>query len=108
MRNNKIIKNNLDFIFESIEIIEERFKDIKTPDDFMLTPGGTTILDSIAMRLQTLGETIKSIDKHNPEILSKHNTVDWVEIIKMRDIISHHYLNIDHEEIFNTCKNDIP
>jgi len=108
MRNKKIIKNNLDYIFESIELIEERFKSIKEPDDFMLTPLGVTQLDSIAMRLQAIGETIKSIDKHNPEIISKYNNIDWVEIIKMRDLISHHYFHINHEEIFNTCKNDIP
>jgi len=107
MRNKIIIKNNLEAIIESINIIEERFKSIKEPDDFMLTPFGVTQLDSIAMRLQAIGETIKTMDKHNPELFSKYNNIDWVEIIKMRDIISHHYFNINHEAIFNICTNDL-
>lgn len=29
-------------------------------------------------------------------------------IMKLRDIISHHYDHVDHEIIFDICKNNIP
>ena len=108
MSNNIIIRNNLVYILECIDLIEERFRNIKAADDFVLNPFGVTQLDSIAMRLQTIGETVKSIDKRDPGLLKKFTSVDWVEIIRMRDIISHHYRNVDHVVVYNTCKNDIP
>ena len=33
------------------------------PDDFVLDDSGVTILDSIAMRLQVVGELLKKIEK---------------------------------------------
>lgn len=53
-------------ILESTQIIQERFNTIQTAEDLVASPEGVTILDSIAMRLQIIGEIIKSIDtKHS-------------------------------------------
>ncbi len=46
--------NNLEllkFIFESIEMIKDRFEDISSSDDFMYSKDGMMKLDSISMRL---------------------------------------------------------
>jgi hypothetical protein len=48
----EIISENLFLISESIELILNRFANIRKPDDFVLDDNGVTILDSIAMRLQ--------------------------------------------------------
>jgi len=34
--------------------------------------------------------------------------VPWNAIMKTRDIIAHHYFDIDAERVFDTLKNDIP
>lgn len=104
---NELIKNNLDFILESIRIIQERFKAIIKPDDFVLSPFGVNMLDSIAMRLQIFGENVKQIEKIEPSYLNHYEDIQWIDIVKLRDLISHHYGEIDYEAVFLICKNDI-
>jgi uncharacterized protein with HEPN domain len=55
-----------DLISESTQLVEERFKNINTPEDFILSPIGGTLLDAIVMRLQVIGESVKQIMKSNP------------------------------------------
>ncbi|MCW7479423.1 DUF86 domain-containing protein [Leptospira bandrabouensis] len=102
------IYERFEFIFESIVIIQTRFEKIKFPDDLINSQDGITILDSIAMRLQAIGDNIKSVVKLNSKFLSKYPNTEWEKIMKMRDVISHHYEGLDHEIIFNICKNKIP
>jgi len=61
--------DHLDFIVQSIHLIQERFLKIKEPDDFVLSPEGVTILDAISMRLQVIGESVKQIQKTKPSFL---------------------------------------
>ena len=44
------IKEDLQSIIESIELVEIRFSNIKQPDDFVSNNEGTLILDAISMR----------------------------------------------------------
>ncbi|KXK55923.1 MAG: hypothetical protein UZ05_CHB002000382 [Chlorobi bacterium OLB5] len=108
MPGNDIVLHKFQIIHESILIILDRFKVVKNPDDFMLTPDGVMRLDSIAIRLQSIGESIKKIYKYRPELLKNYNEINWQEIIKFRDFISHNYEIINPEVVFNTCKNELP
>jgi uncharacterized protein with HEPN domain len=103
-----IILDNLEIIIESIRIVEKRFENISTAEDFIKNPEGVQILDSICMRLQIIGELTKKIDKINPEYLENFPVIEWPKIMKLRDIISHHYEQVDHEIIFDICENHIP
>ncbi|GBF44596.1 hypothetical protein LPTSP2_38990 [Leptospira ellinghausenii] len=102
------IYERFEFIQESIVIIQTRFEKIKFPDDLINSNDGITILDSIAMRIQAIGDNIKSVVKLDDKFLNKYPDTDWEKIMKMRDVISHHYEGLDHEIIFNICKNKIP
>ncbi|MCG6142673.1 DUF86 domain-containing protein [Leptospira mtsangambouensis] len=102
------ITERFEFILESILLIENRFLKIKFPDDLINSQDGITILDSIAMRLQAIGDNIKSVVKLDSQFLNKFPDIEWEKIMKMRDVISHHYEGLDHEIIFNICKNKIP
>ncbi|TGL17093.1 DUF86 domain-containing protein [Leptospira yanagawae] len=102
------ICERFEFILESIVIIEKRFLKIKFPDDLINSQDGITILDSIAMRLQAIGDNVKSIVKLDSKFLAKYPDTEWEKIMKMRDVISHHYEGLDHELIFNICKSKIP
>ncbi|PJZ43794.1 HepT-like ribonuclease domain-containing protein [Leptospira brenneri] len=102
------ITERFEFILESILLIENRFLKIKFPDDLINSQDGITILDSIAMRLQAIGDNIKSVVKLDSQFLNKFPEIEWEKIMKMRDVISHHYEGLDHEIIFNICKNKIP
>jgi uncharacterized protein with HEPN domain len=103
-----IIIDNLQMIHESINIIEERFAKVTVPDKFVSNNDGVLLLDSIAMRLQVIGELTKKIHKINSTLLDDYTEVEWNKIIKLREIISHHYEMVDHEIIFDICKNHMP
>lgn len=99
----------MDFIESSINLIETRFSMINESEDFTNTDEGLEKLDSISMRLQSIGEPIKNIVKRDPNTLYKICEKDyWSNIIKFREIISHHYIDIDTEIIYDICKNELP
>jgi len=101
-------KELLEFILESLSLVKKRFQNIKSSDDFLQNDAGLEKLDSIAMRLQSIGEALKNLMKREKELLL--NVADetyWSEIIKTRDFISHHYVAIDAEVVFDICSNEI-
>jgi uncharacterized protein with HEPN domain len=104
----EIISENLFLISESIELVLNRFEDIRKPDDFVLDDNGVTILDSIAMRLQVIGELLKKIEKANHSFLKNYDEINWENIMRLRDIVSHHYEKIDHEIIYDIRQNHLP
>lgn len=62
---------------------------------------GMTILDSCILRIQVIGETIKSIDdKTKGDFFSHYPEIPWKKIIGLRNIISHEYANIDYDIIW--------
>jgi uncharacterized protein with HEPN domain len=89
----------------SIETIQLRFAPIKTTEDFTETPDGKEKLDSICMQLIALGESLKNLDKiTNGKLLSRFPEIDWRGAKGMRDIICHHYFDIDADAIFLVCQ----
>ena len=103
-----IIRDNLGMIIESIGLVEERSSNIKSAEQFVNNSEGVLLLDAVSMRLQVVGELIKKIDKIDNLILRDFPEIDWIKIMKLRDIISHHYDVVDHEIIFDICKNHLP
>lgn len=98
----------IDFILESILLIEKRFTVINTIDDFLKDDNGLEKLDSISMRLQSIGEALKNLYKRDKDfLLQEADSRYWSEIIKTRDFISHHYLDLDAETVFDICTNEL-
>lgn len=97
-------KELLQFILESISLIKKRFDGILNSDDFLTSDDGLMRLDAISMRLQSIGEALKNIDKRDREFLLEiADKIYWSNIIKTREIITHHYIDIDSETIFMIC-----
>lgn len=97
-------KELLQFILESISLIKKRFDGILNSDDFLASDDGLMRLDAISMRLQSIGEALKNIDKRDREFLLQiADKIYWSNIIKTREIITHHYIDIDSETIFMIC-----
>ena len=106
---NAKVKHLIGKIAESLEIILQRCENIHTVNDFLDTPGGTSLLDGICMKLIAVGESIKNLDKlTNKQLFPKYPQIPWREVMGMRDIIVHHYFEIDAEVIFATVKESIP
>ena len=95
-------------IEDAIERLQERTKNIKSVDDFLRSPSGMEKLDATCMLLIAIGESLKSFDKiTDKQILCKDEKIPWSDIMGVRDIIAHHYFDIDAEEIFNIINNDL-
>jgi len=110
MYNDKeLIIEILQQIDNALDVILYRFKPVKTVSDFTDSPRGMEKLDSICMQLIAIGESVKKIDKLTEgKLFSKYPSIDWKGIKGIRDIISHHYFDVDAEIIYEVCKNKIP
>ena len=60
------------------------------------------------MLVIAIGESLKNLDKITERsLLARYRTVDWKGAMGMRDIITHHYFDIDAEQIFWVCENQM-
>ncbi len=85
-----------------------RFTNIQSGDDFLADDDGLDKLDAISMRVQAIGEALKNLYKREVDLLEKVADKDyWRTIIKARDFISHHYVDLDAETIFDICENEL-
>lgn len=75
------------WMMDSINLVQERFSEIKAPDDFVQSSGGILLLDAIAMRLQVIGETVKQIQKSTPLFFEQYTAVEWDKIARFRDLV---------------------
>ena len=101
----EIIRN----IIWAIEQITKRFQAIETSEDFIKDDQGLEKLDSICMQLINIGEALKELDKLTEgKLLVKYPAVDWKKAKGMRDIITHHYFDIDAEIVFTVCSEHLP
>jgi uncharacterized protein with HEPN domain len=103
-----MVKDILEQILSALQKIQWRFKPIESADDFTNTPQGMEKLDSICMLLIAIGESCKKIDHlTNGNLLSLYPEIDWKGVKGLRDIISHHYFDVDAEEIYLICSEQI-
>ena len=108
MYDKELVLEILSQIYRASQTILERFKPVKSVNDFTDSPAGMEKLDSICMLLIAIGEALKNLDKAtNKTLLLRYPQVDWKKAKGMRDIISHHYFEADAEVIYDVCKYNI-
>jgi len=96
-------------IHKATQTIMRRFEVIQTPGDFTDSEAGMEKLDGICMQLITIGEGLKNLDKvTGRSLLPRYPQVEWKKAKGLRDIISHHYFDVNAEAIFEVCKTHIP
>ena len=109
MFDKELITDTLKQIEYAVNRILSTADTIKTPNDYALTTTGTERLESTCMLLSAIGESIKNIDKRtDKKLLSNYQSIEWKKIMGMRDIIVHHYFDIDIEVVFDVVKNKLP
>jgi len=61
------------------------------------------------MMIIAIGESLKQLDKiTHGNLLIRYPDVDWKGAKGARDIISHHYFDLNAEAVFGICSKDIP
>ena len=108
MHNEQLVREILTQIADAIDTIKYRFEPVDNIDFFLDTPEGQEKLDSLCMLFIAIGESLKNVDKlTNRPLLLKYNQIDWKAIKGMRDVLSHHYFDMNAEAIYNVCSEDI-
>ena len=104
-----MVISTLEDIQFSLEIILKRFEAISSSDAFLADEEGLEKLDSISMRLIAIGEGFKNIDKlTDGKLLVEYSSIEWKNVKGVRDILSHHYFDLDAEIIYNICEVYLP
>ncbi len=61
------------------------------------------------MMLIAIGESFKKIDKiSNKNLLLLYPEMDWKGVMGVRDVLAHDYFDINTEQVYNICLEDIP
>lgn len=109
MHEEEILYQSLKRIAGAIERIIENSKLIDDSQYYLLSPAGMERLESTCMLLLAIGESIKGIDKiTKKQLLPKYPEVDWKGAMGIRDIIAHHYFDIDEVIVYDVVKNKLP
>ena len=104
MYDKSLVSEILTQIGNAVKVTLKRFEVVDSVNYFTDTPQGMEKLDSICMQLIAIGESLKNIDKiTNKELLVKYPQIDWKGAKGMRDIISHHYFDLDASVIYEIC-----
>ncbi len=88
-------------MLESIEKIESYAKNL-TKEKLIKD---TKIQDAIIRRIEVIGEAAKNLSF---SFKKGHPEVEWSEIIRTRDKITHHYFGVDLNIVWDIIKKDLP
>ena len=109
MCKSQIIESLLKKIFQTVERILANSETITSPSFYLLTPSGMERLESTCMLLIAIGEGVKGVDKlTDKKLLSFYPEMDWKGVMGMREIIAHHYFDLDAEIVYDVIKHDLP
>lgn len=101
----------LDVLYDiqsAIERIQERTKNIRSADDFLSSSEGMTLLDATCLLLIAVGESLKNLDKvTDGKLLPTYPSIPWKQVKGLRDIIAHHYFDVDAGQIFWILSNEL-
>ena len=105
----ELLVDRLRTLLEAIERIPRRFAHIAAPDDFHASDAGIDRMDAICMILIAAGEELKNIDrKTEGKLLSRYPDVMWRGVMGVRDVLAHGYFQVNAEQLFAICRDDIP
>ena len=101
----------LDILYDiqsALNRLQERTENIHEVDDFLGSPNGMILLDATCMLLIAIGESLKNLDKVTEgRLLPTYPSIPWKHVKGMRDIISHHYFDVDPSQVLWVVTNEI-
>ncbi len=109
MHKKELLLSSLRKIEQAIERIIDNSVKIDSYQYYYSSPGGMERLESTCMLLMAVGESLKGIDKiTEKQLLPHYPEIDWKGAMGIRDIIAHHYFDLDAEIVYNVVKDNLP
>ncbi|MFZ1932912.1 MAG: DUF86 domain-containing protein [Thermoguttaceae bacterium] len=87
-------------ILEAIQRIERR-----SPDDKQSLAADELVQTWVLHHLRILGEAVRAL---SADFQNGHPEWPWSGIIGMRNILVHHYFEIDNDAVWSVLKGDLP
>lgn len=88
--------------------IQVRTAHVQRVEDLTETPEGLERLDGLCMLFMAIGEALKQLNKVTSSgLLSRYPEIDWRGAMGFRDIIAHHYFDIDAEQVLWICTHQL-
>lgn len=104
----KEIIDLLKFVERQIVFTIETTAKVQTYHDFLISQDTMVLFNSTCMCIQTIGETIRQVDDRTEgRLFSLYPSTPWKQIIGMRNIISHEYLSVDPELVFDITRAEL-
>ncbi len=108
MSDPELVRDILLQILEATRRIARRFAPVSSVADFLSSEEGLEKLDAICMLLIAIGESVKRLDKLTEgKKLPRYSQVDWKRVMGMRDVLSHHYFDMNAEIVYSVCAHHI-
>jgi uncharacterized protein with HEPN domain len=103
-----LVRSILVQLAEALDKIVVRTKTIQTASYFTDSPEGIEKLDGVCMLFIAIGESLKNLDKITQgTLLTNYPEIDWIGAKGFRDIIAHHYFDVDAEQVFWICTHQL-
>lgn len=104
----ELVLNLLENMIIATDKILKRNQDIQCIEDYLKDDNSLMLLDSLCMQLIAIGEAVKKIDKETDKMLLKnYPQIPSREVAGMRDILSHHYFDLNAEVVFEVTTEHI-
>ena len=95
-------------IKRAILLLKEWNANVTSTDEWVGSPLGMQKLAGNSMMIETIGESVKKIEKQmGMEFLNQCPEIPWREIMGMRNHIAHGYFDIDDSYVLSVIQNDL-
>lgn len=104
------ILQRLEFLTEKARQAVDRTARITSYHDFLSSPDNMDLFDATVLRIQVVGEMLKQIDEmtEGKLLAPYYPQIPWRAVFGLRNFISHEYIMVDPEKIYNTLQTDLP
>lgn len=101
--------DRLNDVLAALKKIPRRFANISQPRDFLASEEGGDRMDAICMILIAVGEACKVIDRQTEgHLFPNYPQIQWRGVMGLRDVLAHGYFDVDVEQLYAICQENIP
>ena len=98
------MKEDSVYLNHILDSIENVFSDTKnfTFEQFLTN---RQVKDAVTRNVEIIGEAVKRLSK---EVYQDYPDTPWQKIARTRDILIHHYFNVDDQQLWKIIEDDLP
>lgn len=98
------MKEDSVYLNHILEALNNIFEDTNgfTEEKFL---SDRTIKDAVTRNIEIVGEAVKLVSE---KVKAENNEIPWQKIARTRDMLIHHYFDVDDKELWKIVVDDLP